>query len=46
MGGIVGRFCLFTQQKTDYVSTGPWVEKVEVRVGVVADNDGKLDKIH
>lgn len=44
IGFAEGRFYLFTQQKTDYVSTGPWVEKVEVRVGVDLDNDGKLDK--
>ncbi|QDT99290.1 hypothetical protein V144x_48010 [Gimesia aquarii] len=44
IGFAEGRFYLFTQQKTDYVSTGPWVEKVEVRVGVDTDNDGKLDK--
>ncbi|WP_145173963.1 hypothetical protein [Gimesia aquarii] len=44
IGFAEGRFYLFTQQKTDYVSTGPWVEKVEVRVGVDTNNDGKLDK--
>ncbi|MEK6239511.1 MAG: hypothetical protein N2C14_32735, partial [Planctomycetales bacterium] len=32
-----------TQQKTDYSSPGPWVEKVEARVGVDTNNDGKLD---
>lgn len=44
IGFAEGRFYLFTQQKTDWVSTGPWVEKVEVRVGVDTDNDGKLDQ--
>lgn len=39
-----GRFYLATQQKTDYTSPGPWVEKAEVRVGVDTDNDGKIDK--
>ncbi|MDA7891346.1 hypothetical protein N9B14_02145 [Akkermansiaceae bacterium] len=39
-----GRFYLATQQKTDYTSPGPWVETVEVRVGVDANNDGKIDK--
>lgn len=39
-----GRFYLATQQKTDYVSDGPWVESVEVRVGVDTDNDGSIDK--
>ncbi len=38
-----GRFYLATQQKTDYVSPGPWVENAEVRVGVDIDNDGKTD---
>jgi len=44
IGFAAGRFYLFTQQKTDYVSPGPWVEKVEVHVGVDTDNDGKLDQ--
>jgi len=44
IGFAEGRFYLFTQQKTDYVSPGPWVEKVEARVGVDTDNDGKIDK--
>ena len=39
-----GQFYLATQMKTDYVSSGPWVETVEVRVGVDTDNDGKSDK--
>ena len=43
IGFAEGRFYLFTQQKTDYVSTGPWVEQVDIRVGVDTDNDGKLD---
>jgi hypothetical protein len=43
VGFAEGRFYLFTQQKTDYVSPGPWVERVEVRMGVDTDNDGKLD---
>jgi len=44
IGFAEGRFYLFTQQKTDYVSPGPWVEKVEVRVGVDTTGDGKLDQ--
>ncbi len=44
IGFAEGRFYLFTQQKTDWVSTGPWVEKVEARVGVDTDNDGKIDQ--
>ena len=38
-----GRFYLATQQRTDYVSPGPWVESVEARVGVDTDNDGKIN---
>ena len=29
--------------KTDYVSPGPWVETVEVRVGVDTNNDKAID---
>ena len=39
-----GRFYLATQQKVDYVSPGPWVDGVQVRVGVDTDNDQKIDK--
>lgn len=39
-----GRFYLVTQQQTDFSSPGPWVEKVETRVGVDTDNDGSVDK--
>jgi len=39
-----GKFYLATQQKTDYVSPGPWVETVEARVGVDLDNDKKIDQ--
>lgn len=38
-----GRFYLATQQQKDYTSTGPWVESIEVRVGVDTDNDTKID---
>jgi len=38
------QFYLATQMKTDYVSPGPWVESVEVRVGVDTDNDQKIDQ--
>lgn len=43
IGFAEGRFYLVTQQSTDYVSPGPWVEKVEARVGVDVDNDGNVD---
>lgn len=39
-----GQFYLATQQKTDYVSPGPWVETVSARVGVDTDNDAKIDQ--
>ena len=39
-----GQFYLATQQKTDYISPGPWVEKVEARVGVDTNNNGKVDQ--
>jgi hypothetical protein len=39
-----GRFYLATQQNSDFTSPGPWVEKVEARVGVDSDNDGKVDQ--
>ena len=39
-----GQFYLATQQKTDYVSPGPWVETVEARVGVDTSNDGKINE--
>ncbi len=39
-----GQFYLATQMKTDYVSSGPWVETVSARVGVDTDNDGKIDE--
>lgn len=44
IGFAEGRFYLFTQQKTDYVSPGPWVETVEARLGVDTDNDGGIDQ--
>jgi len=39
-----GKFYLATQQATDFVSPGPWVESVEVRVGVDTNKDGSVDK--
>ncbi len=38
-----GQFYLVTQTQFDYVSPGPWVETVEVRVGVDTTNDGVID---
>lgn len=39
-----GKFHLITQMNTDYISDGPWVETVKVRVGVDTTNDGALDQ--
>ncbi|MDF7801261.1 hypothetical protein P4C99_17415 [Pontiellaceae bacterium B1224] len=39
-----GQFYLLTQTKSDYISPGPWVDGVEVRVGVDTSNDGKVDQ--
>ena len=44
IGFAEGQFYLFTQQSTDYTSPGPWVEKVETRIGVDTNNDGKLNE--
>ncbi|MCM8533644.1 MAG: hypothetical protein NE330_20940 [Lentisphaeraceae bacterium] len=38
------QFYLVTQQKTDYVSPGPWTGKVEARAGVDTDKDGSIDQ--
>ena len=39
-----GQFYLATQTKQDFVSPGPWVDGVEVRVGVDTDNDAAVDQ--
>ncbi len=39
-----GQFYLLTQMATDFVSAGPWVEGVDVRVGVDTTNDGEVDQ--
>ena len=39
-----GRFYLATQQDSDFVSSGPWVETVEARAGVDTDKDGSIDQ--
>ena len=38
-----GRFYLINQTKKDFISPGPWVEKVEARVGVDTDQDGTIN---
>ena len=37
------QFYLITQMETDYISPGPWVETVAVRVGVDTSDDGNID---
>jgi len=39
-----GQFYLATQQNSDFVSPGPWVESVEARVGVDTNRDGSVDQ--
>jgi len=43
IGFAEGQFYLINQTSKDFVSPGPWVEKVEVRVGVDTDKDGEAD---
>lgn len=39
-----GQFYLLTQTSNDYVSSGPWVETVEARIGVDTNNDGEINQ--
>ena len=39
-----GQFYLVTQQTTDYISPGPWVNGVSARVGVDTDGNGTIDQ--
>ena len=39
-----GKFHLITQTPKDFVSPGPWVDGVEVRVGVDTNKDGKINQ--
>ncbi len=39
-----GKFYLATQQPMDFISPGPWVEDVQVRVGVDTDNDAAINQ--
>jgi len=43
IGFAEGRFYLITQQAIDWSSSGPWVGRVEARVGVDRDGDGKVN---
>ncbi|MEO0453450.1 MAG: hypothetical protein AAFY98_04860 [Verrucomicrobiota bacterium] len=44
VGFAEGQFYLITQQKSDFVSPGPWVEGVEARAGVDSNGDGSIDQ--
>lgn len=44
IGFAEGQFYLVTQQQTDWVSPGPWVEKIEARAGVDTDGDDQIDE--
>ena len=44
IGFAEGKFYMITQTAHDYVSSGQWVEKVETRVGVDTNNNGKIDQ--
>ncbi len=39
-----GKYYLLTQTRNDYVSSGPWVETVKVRMGVDTTNDGLVNE--
>jgi hypothetical protein len=39
-----GQLYLATQTASDYVSPGPWVNGVDLRVGVDVSNDGNIDQ--
>lgn len=43
IGFAKGRFYLLNQTANDYISPGPWVDSVEVRVGVDRNGDGSAD---
>ncbi|MEM9281739.1 MAG: hypothetical protein AAGA96_07935 [Verrucomicrobiota bacterium] len=44
VGFAEGKFYLVMQQKTDFVSPGPWVDGVEARAGVDTNGDGDADE--
>ena len=43
IGYAEGNFYLITQTESDYISSGPWVGRIEVRVGVDTDASGEAD---
>ena len=44
IGFAEGQFYLINQTRNDYVSPGPWVGEVEVRVGVDTNGDGTVNQ--
>jgi hypothetical protein len=44
VGFAEGKFYAVMQKETDFVSSGPWVDGVQVRAGADVDGDGKVDK--
>ena len=44
VGFAEGKFYIVMQQKTDFVSPGPWVDGVDARVGVDVDGNGQIDQ--
>ena len=44
IGFAEGQFYLLTQTRHDYVSSGPWVESVEARVGVDTTGNGRINQ--
>lgn len=44
IGFAEDKFYLITQMKDDYISSGPWVDRVLARVGVDTNKDGNMDR--
>ena len=44
VGFAAGKFYVIMQQKTDFVSDGPWLDTVQARAGADIDGDGKVDQ--
>ena len=44
VGFAEGKFYVIMQQKTDFVSDGPWIDTVQARAGADIDGDGNIDQ--
>ena len=44
VGFAEGKFYAVMQKESDFVSSGPWVDGVQVRAGADIDGDGQVDK--